>query len=280
MYIQIESITPEKAKQYLEKNTNNYRGVNRGRVHSYANDMKKGLWQSNGEAIKFAENGTLLDGQHRLMAIVESGVTLEYPVVYDVKNDVDLFDIGSARSTTQIATKMGIRDGARSNACIAAAGAITVGGFSSQGLSKGLTLEYLKDNEMLFEKAYRIAVNGNKVPIARRASCIAAVFYMLKHGKPDGKLYSFFSSVNSGFPAEGVESSSAIVMRNWLLKQKDGVYRDSLENRRYLYSITIQAFSDFEAGVRRQVVYRLSEKTCDEFKRFSDLEMEAYKNGN
>lgn len=280
MYIRFESITPEKAKHYLEKNTNNYRGVNRGRVHSYANDMKKGLWQSNGEAIKFAENGTLLDGQHRLMAIVESGVTLEYPVVYGVENNVDLFDIGGARSSAQIARKMGIRDGARSNACVAAAGAITVGGFSSQGLSKGITLEYLKDNEMLFEKAFRIVTNGNKVPIGRRASCVAAVFYMLKHGKSDGKLYSFFASVNSGFPAEGIESSSAIVMRNWLLKQKEGVYRDSLESRRYLYSLTISAFADFEAGNRRQTVYRLSEKICDEFKKFSELEMEAYKNGN
>ena len=50
-------------------------------------DMEAGNWQWNGESIKFAEDGTLLDGQHRLAAIAESGVTLPVLVVRGLPNE-------------------------------------------------------------------------------------------------------------------------------------------------------------------------------------------------
>lgn len=46
--------------------------------------MKTGRWVLNGETICFDSNGVLRDGHHRLLAIIESGVTIEVLVVRGV----------------------------------------------------------------------------------------------------------------------------------------------------------------------------------------------------
>lgn len=69
-------ITPAMAELLLTKNTHN-RPVVRQTVEEYKRDMLADQWDSNGETIKIALDGTVIDGQHRLTAIAESGVTLE-----------------------------------------------------------------------------------------------------------------------------------------------------------------------------------------------------------
>lgn len=78
--IELIEITPEQAHTWLGFNTHN-RSLRQRSVLAYAADMAAGNWRWNGEAIKFAENGTLLDGQHRLAAIAESGATVRMLVV-------------------------------------------------------------------------------------------------------------------------------------------------------------------------------------------------------
>ena len=80
MQARIETITPEKASGYLKKNKNN-RAVSAPLVSRMAREMREGLWAENGETIVFNGDGRLLDGQHRLMAVVESGETIRSLVV-------------------------------------------------------------------------------------------------------------------------------------------------------------------------------------------------------
>jgi len=98
MDITQEKITPDMAQEYLKFNTENYRSLSKDRVISYASDMKNGRWQFNGESIKFSENGQLIDGQHRLQAIIRAGVPVDMLVIRGVKDDVDIYDIGAQRS--------------------------------------------------------------------------------------------------------------------------------------------------------------------------------------
>lgn len=72
-------VTPALAKQWLEKNTNN-RNVNFAKVKKMAKDMREGHWDTTHQGIAIATDGTLVDGQHRLMAVVESGVTVRMNV--------------------------------------------------------------------------------------------------------------------------------------------------------------------------------------------------------
>lgn len=80
MQIKLTDITPEMAVQMLKDNTRN-RNMNVKLVADYARDMAAGAWDANGESIKIDVTGVILDGQHRLSAIVESGVTLKNVVL-------------------------------------------------------------------------------------------------------------------------------------------------------------------------------------------------------
>ena len=74
--MKLTKITPKLAAEMLAHNVRNRRSQ-RVTVSHYARQMTEGLWEVNGDAIRFAEDGTLLDGQHRLAAIVQSGMTIE-----------------------------------------------------------------------------------------------------------------------------------------------------------------------------------------------------------
>lgn len=77
---EVVMIGPELATEWLGHNTRN-RPARKAAVAAYAADMRNGDWRWTGDPIRKAEDGTILDGQHRLMAIVESGVTLPFLVL-------------------------------------------------------------------------------------------------------------------------------------------------------------------------------------------------------
>ena len=98
--IRIETITPYLAEQYLGKNTHN-RNVNQRIVYKYANDMEKGYWNFDGAPIRFSNDGTLLDGQHRLHAIIKSGKNIDLLVVRGLVQETQAtMDVGSMRQAS------------------------------------------------------------------------------------------------------------------------------------------------------------------------------------
>jgi len=84
--IRIEDITPSKAEKYLDRNTHN-RTLRMPKAEALAEAIKRGEWEFNGDAIRFDVNGTLLDGQHRLWAIVLSEKTCRSVVVENLDPD-------------------------------------------------------------------------------------------------------------------------------------------------------------------------------------------------
>ncbi|MCP3921298.1 MAG: hypothetical protein GY714_01805 [Desulfobacterales bacterium] len=103
MQIRREKITPTKAKAILEKNEDN-RKLSIKRVKDFAVVMKEGGWkEDNGETVTIDKLNNLLNGQHRLNAIVESGVSINIWVARgaepEVKNSIDT---GKARSVADI----------------------------------------------------------------------------------------------------------------------------------------------------------------------------------
>src|SRR5215475_2613091 len=71
----LEMIDPETAELYLEFNKVNRR-LKQTVVEKYARDMSAGRWEMTHEGIAFDVDDNLCDGQHRLKAIMLSGVTL------------------------------------------------------------------------------------------------------------------------------------------------------------------------------------------------------------
>lgn len=83
----IEKISPKKAAELLKKNQNN-RKLRPDWINTLARIMLAGQWMLNGETIIIDSDGKLLDGQHRLHAVVKSGVEIESYVVYGLPPEV------------------------------------------------------------------------------------------------------------------------------------------------------------------------------------------------
>lgn len=78
---EVETITPMKAAMWLEGANLRNRPLNMGRAKVIAAAIVRGEWALNGAAIRFCTNGQLLDGQHRLQAIVLAGQPVRSLVV-------------------------------------------------------------------------------------------------------------------------------------------------------------------------------------------------------
>lgn len=72
MRSRVQTITPAKAAQLLETNESN-RSLSRQTVRGYAEAMQRGEWQVSHQSIAVDTNGVLIDGQHRLAAVIEAG---------------------------------------------------------------------------------------------------------------------------------------------------------------------------------------------------------------
>lgn len=79
----IEEIDPAQAATMLLHNTRN-RPMKPATVNTYAKVMSSGDWTFTGESISFDLRGRLVNGQHRLSAVVKSGVPITVVVVRGV----------------------------------------------------------------------------------------------------------------------------------------------------------------------------------------------------
>lgn len=96
--MEIVSVDPALARRWLKSNERN-RHLRMRAVENYARDMLGGRWAQTGEAIKFS-NGRLLDGQHRLAAVIASGMTIDFLIISGLDDSSqELMDSGVKRSS-------------------------------------------------------------------------------------------------------------------------------------------------------------------------------------
>lgn len=83
---QVVTLTPDAAMALLEHNTLN-RPLSDPHVKRIAGQILDGKWRYNGDTIKVSDDGMVLDGQHRLWAIVEAKKPVETIVVHGIHRD-------------------------------------------------------------------------------------------------------------------------------------------------------------------------------------------------
>lgn len=82
----IITLTPEMAMQLLDMNTLN-RPISDQHVQRIANQIESGKWKFNGDTIKVSSDNAVLDGQHRLWAVVNSKIPVETIIVHGIERD-------------------------------------------------------------------------------------------------------------------------------------------------------------------------------------------------
>lgn len=75
------------------------RNIRQAVVETYARDMTEGRWNFTSDTIKFDEDGNLIDGQHRLRAIMLSGSTVRIAVAAGLDREVQLVIDGGSKRT-------------------------------------------------------------------------------------------------------------------------------------------------------------------------------------
>ena len=96
---QVEEITPDFAEEVLENKNRKNRGIKPANLKRLITAIDNGEWTITNQGLAFDSNGNLLDGQHRLKAIVKTGKTL--PIMVARNMDPKIFncvDTGVART--------------------------------------------------------------------------------------------------------------------------------------------------------------------------------------
>lgn len=93
--LSVVDVDPDVAANWMEYNTHN-RKISPRLVNVYAETMLEGDWRLNGEPIIFDKNGRLQSGQHRLLAVIESGVTIRTVLVEGAEPE-NIYSLESGR---------------------------------------------------------------------------------------------------------------------------------------------------------------------------------------
>lgn len=213
--VNTETITPDDAKKMLVKNPNN-RHINKGYVKQLANDMGRRVFQDNGATICIDEEGNILDGQHRLLAIVESGVPLkEAIVVRGLKPEAfATIDSGRPRTNGDRLSLMGIKNSSSIAACARAFLLYQIGDLSySTRISNVDILDTAKEHAELFRKAQTMAHDINKAMRGQPAVYASTLAMCIQYDRAQTE--DFVQGVISG--ANLKEGDPRLALRKYMI---------------------------------------------------------------
>ncbi len=95
-------VTPEIARQLLATVREDQRKLDLKRVNRYAALMADGQWPVTGASLQIDTDGYMIDGQHRLHAVVRSGVSIKFMITHDVPPEsFDYIDRNGVRTAAQ-----------------------------------------------------------------------------------------------------------------------------------------------------------------------------------
>lgn len=229
--VAVEVITPSVAKQMLEGNTNN-RKLRKTRVEQYADAIKRGMWDIQNDAITISKTGKLLNGQHRLTAIVEAGTSVQCLVLRGVDDETySVIDSGLGRSVND-ALHGAFGDSINVShispiAKILIAFECDINIFDTTAMSlvqRQDIVDYVAKNGEMMEWAKNIGARVDKaVGGVRTAWGVFAVLAAMKHGQ--AKVDEFVNLIVDG---AGLKPGDApLALRNWLSRQRGQAPRNA-----------------------------------------------------
>ena len=210
MKTEIVTITPAMAEKWLKGTTSGNRPVRRTHVKSIAAQIEKGQWQLNGESIIVDDNGNIVDGQHRLLAIIHAGKSVDSIVVRGVNPDsFKTIDSGATRQAGDVLTLSGYKSGKALaaainciHACYASNGFYdtprTTSGSQIQ-LTKVDYLRLVKEYDGCADSVSYIHARSNSVAVFRPGSFASAMHYIFGTENALAR-DAFFNAIANGLP--------------------------------------------------------------------------------
>ena len=255
----IVTITPDLAKKWLENNTAN-RAFRKGILKKYEEELQAGRWQLNGEAIKFAVDGTLLDGQHRLQACVNSGVSFSSYVVRNLPKEVfETLDNGAVRKSADLLSI----EGAKNTTLLASMcswiqtykKAVMTGSWdASMSADRHAVIEFYREEPHISEAA--TVASNHRTPLIQ-ASILGAIHHLVPYKKDSEQ---WIAAIASGSNLQSCPQAIQF-LREWLINDR---LKRIKSNREFVSAFTVKSWN----AARENRPVKLF-KYCDE--RFPEL---------
>lgn len=246
--IPVVYVTPEMAKEWLDTRYKDERTLREGKLKAMVRDMMTGHWLFAGDPIRFNEsNGKLMDGQHRLSAIVVSGVGQEFPILNLPEETRATFDTGSARTLGDLLQLGGHVHGR----IVAAITRRLVIHFTSDQIGSGgrfvpsrlECVDFIEKNKDELYLAVNVAMKvvRNRLPMA--PSAVGAAYFLCGQKDREQAEY-FFDHLATGIGLE--ENSPITALRGRALRAVTSTGRPMAPDDSFRF--TLQAWNLYRAG--------------------------------
>lgn len=214
------TITPTLATEYLKRNIDSNRPLNKAHIEKLAADIREGRWQLLPHGIVFDTNNRLIDGQHRLHAIVAANKAVPMVIAHDAKpKTLDAIDTGAMRGIHDLATITGRIDGTNAIRYASRARVVRViqtgspAAFSSRGFSLATFDEVMATyrDSMDWSASNYSAPTANSGTIVRRfRSALVMGALVVAHHKSPGPVEKFAAKADSGIGLTGDDPAYAL----------------------------------------------------------------------
>lgn len=237
-------VTAEMAEEWLGVNTHN-RPIAKHHVTRISRELRNGHWMVNGETIKFDWHGVLLDGQHRLRAIIDSGVSAECLVVYGLNPECfPTIDGGSKRTSGHHVAVLG-----KANYNTLGPAVSLLRRYERGDLASTSALDKDVSGPEVIETLERYPTLEDSIPFGRAANKILSAsqstFFHFVFAQKDRVLAdAFFEGLATGV---GLDAEDAVYhLRERLLRAKAD--RATSLDKRYVMALTIKAWNKTRSG--------------------------------
>lgn len=241
-------VTPDLARMWLATNTNN-RPLRRNLVKQYGREFTEDRWQFNGEPVQFSDDGTLLNGQHRLSSIAESEVAVWLLVVRGLPTrSQDTMDGGSKRNAADVLHLTGEYDGVRDSRAVAAAARVALSFATGRtDLSKTEVAEFVAEHPDLVAACSRAA--GYRDIPGTTPSAVAYAYWKLSAVDAE-QCEVFFSRLAGGHNLP--VGSPILALSRALIRE--GLRGNSLATRAERISLIFNAWNAWRRGDTREFI--------------------------
>lgn len=234
-------VTPNKAKALLSKNFELQRKPREYIIERYASDMASGQWNEDvGGIIVISDTGKVIDGQHRLAAVVKSGVPVKFYVQTGVEeNAYKVIDNGVSRKVTDVMTcknKTTASAIAKMSASIVKGTPIRSFTLGITNVSKSDIIEYYENNSRIIDKA--AAYSHRMKSILRKVSAqgLSMALYIMMHDDEDAVDY-FVECFMETLPSDERVASYKSQAQTAIINDKWDKYRQLAMTLRCLEAI-------------------------------------------
>lgn len=108
-----EKVTPDMAQRLLEENYHN-RPLNKRNLNGIIYDVERENFMQTGESVKISVTNKLLDGQHRLWAIIKTNTPLRLLIIRNLQDDAFKYiDTGKRRTPADVLAIEGVKNSSK-----------------------------------------------------------------------------------------------------------------------------------------------------------------------